>query len=118
MYKTQNGWTKEKMIAHIETEFKGRSVKPGTLNDCLYRGPNGKKCAVGMFIPNELYNIDMDGPQNSAHCVIRGFNLNGVMPLDEDGMDSFQRAHDHVSIGADEEVLMDLINFIEAEVTD
>lgn len=28
---------------------------------CLYRGPNGCKCAIGMLIPDELYDKNMEG---------------------------------------------------------
>lgn len=28
---------------------------------CLYRGPNGTKCAVGMLIKDEFYTPDMEG---------------------------------------------------------
>ena len=28
---------------------------------CLYRGPNGTKCAVGALIPDELYKEEIEG---------------------------------------------------------
>lgn len=28
---------------------------------CLYRGPEGRKCAVGVLIPNRLYSKDLEG---------------------------------------------------------
>lgn len=28
---------------------------------CFYRGPNGTKCAVGHLIPDEIYNVFMEG---------------------------------------------------------
>lgn len=28
---------------------------------CRYRGPNGTKCAFGLFIPDELYHSGMEG---------------------------------------------------------
>lgn len=28
---------------------------------CLYRGPNGLKCAAGVLIPDELYQPEMEG---------------------------------------------------------
>ena len=28
---------------------------------CRYQGENGTKCAVGVFIPNELYHRDLEG---------------------------------------------------------
>ena len=35
---------------------------------CLYRGPEGRMCAVGVLIPDELYNTDMEF-QNAAYLV-------------------------------------------------
>jgi len=29
-------------------------------NNCLYRGPDGARCAVGLFIPDELYRESME----------------------------------------------------------
>lgn len=29
--------------------------------ECLYRGPNGTKCAVGCLLADEEYNSDMEG---------------------------------------------------------
>lgn len=29
--------------------------------NCVYRGPDGTKCAIGCLIPDELYEEDMEG---------------------------------------------------------
>lgn len=29
--------------------------------ECLYRGPEGRKCAAGMLIPDDQYRPDMEG---------------------------------------------------------
>lgn len=29
--------------------------------ECLYRGPNGAKCAAGIFIPDHLYHQGLEG---------------------------------------------------------
>ncbi len=31
------------------------------INMCLYRGPDGLKCAIGALIPDEAYKPDMEG---------------------------------------------------------
>lgn len=50
-----NGWTKEKMIAKVLAEFKGKAEEVGhgpySVSRCAYKTVDGKKCAVGMFIP-------------------------------------------------------------------
>lgn len=33
---------------------------------CVYRGPNGLKCAIGCLIPDELYDPSMDLGQSTA----------------------------------------------------
>jgi hypothetical protein len=38
-----------------------KSVSDVDVNSCLYRGPNGLKCAAGHLIPDELYNKKMEG---------------------------------------------------------
>lgn len=45
-----------------------RSLKNGR---CRYRGDNGRKCAVGMVIPDEDYNPDMECAVSSAGSVYR-----------------------------------------------
>ena len=35
-------------------------AKSQTGGDCLYRGPNGLKCAIGCLIPDEVYKPDME----------------------------------------------------------
>src|SRR3954452_25038072 len=47
-----------RVAKHLLTQNR-KSVKPGTMR-CLYRGPNGLKCAIGILIPNKLYSEDME----------------------------------------------------------
>jgi hypothetical protein len=43
---------------------------------CLYRGPNGEKCAAGTLIPDDLYNPLMDfGGDSSISNVMDQFPL-------------------------------------------
>lgn len=53
------------MVAYYSTDPVGRrSINPSSeLNStrCLYRGPNGKKCAIGRHIPDEEYDPEMEG---------------------------------------------------------
>lgn len=37
------------------------SHEEGKRSECLYRGPNGTKCAVGAMITDEEYSPDMEG---------------------------------------------------------
>ena len=50
---------------HLLTQNERSSEKSNfysqQLESCLYRGPNGLKCAIGCLIPDEKYNLDMEG---------------------------------------------------------
>jgi hypothetical protein len=47
------------MVQHLRKQRqKSRNSGCGT---CLYRGPDGLKCAVGVLIPDELYSKEMEG---------------------------------------------------------
>lgn len=113
-YQTQNGWDREMMLAWVEMHFNGRSAS----GKCLYRGPRETKCAVGMFIPDELYDLKMDAAGcggSRANQIIPLFKLEDQMPLSTDGMQDFQRVHD---LGDEDGVLDDMIKWIENNVYD
>lgn len=109
MYKTINGWTKQSMIAHIKKEFKGKSVNDGE-SFCMYRGPGDRKCAVGMFIPDDKYLQNMEG------CSYISKELDSVrqyMPLDRQGMSRLQDIHDG---SRSSRTLQDMLEWIEKNV--
>lgn len=35
---------------------------------CLYRGPGGMKCAIGVLIPDSLYNPSFEGDKIHVFC--------------------------------------------------
>ncbi len=45
------------VVAHLRKQ--GRKSYDGRI--CLYRGPNGTKCAAGCLIPDELYTPGIEG---------------------------------------------------------
>lgn len=47
-----------KIVNHLRKQNTKSSNKRG---DCLYRGPNGLKCAAGCLIPDELYTKSLEG---------------------------------------------------------
>ena len=47
----------DKTLAHL----KQQGVRSAQTARCLYRGPNGTKCAIGFHIPDELYKPEMEG---------------------------------------------------------
>lgn len=101
MYTPINGWTKESMIKHIKDNFTGRSVTSD--GSCHYRGPKGRKCAVGMFIPDDRYDDNMDDgdADKAAIVVIPKYGLGDCMPLPTDAMGVLQRVHDETDTNND-----------------
>lgn len=87
-----NGWTKEKVIEKINTEFKGRCVGIDELETCLYLNDEGKKCVVGLFIPDGHLGQRYIGCALSLLYHHR--DLKKVMPFSDCFMSAWQRIHD------------------------
>lgn len=94
MYKFINKYDLEKTIQVIEREFKGISVNENGM--CAYRGQDGKKCAVGIFLSdlfcrrNRIEGLSYEDLSSLHPGVTRR------MPLDKKGMQSFQLHHDNL----------------------
>lgn len=73
-----------------------RSVGPGDM--CMYRGPNGLKCAIGCLIPDELYDPKMEYVGSIDRVLERFFMLEGFLEVenaeDERFLTALQQAHD------------------------
>lgn len=117
MLKFKNGWTKKKMIKHIELNFKGKAIEN---TQCLYKTSDGKKCAVGLFIPENHVGQKYIGSVSGLLKIYP--DLKKSMPTTTGKLKELQFIHD---LGnsyfktddkrTDEEVLCDLISFIESE---
>ena len=66
----------------------GPSVSNG---GCRYRSANGRRCAAGFFLTDEVYNVEMEG-HNAAFVFndVEGFNSNDRIFLRK-----LQRVHDN-----------------------
>src|SRR4051812_610560 len=52
----------DKVATHLLTQnAKSLLLEPGQPISCLYRGREGKKCAIGCLIPDELYTPYIEG---------------------------------------------------------
>ena len=52
----------------------GRRARDGSpQNYCCYRAPDGAKCAVGCLIPDDLYEVEMDGSGYSVAPLLDHF---------------------------------------------
>jgi hypothetical protein len=109
LYQPINGWTKETILAKIESDF---TVKSKNGEYCQLRGLNGAKCAVGIFIPDDLYAPDME--EQVVYELFDTAGLRELMPLNARAMVAFQRIHDEAE---DANVKADLINWVQQKVT-
>lgn len=104
MFKAINGWNKTKIINRIKRQFKGKSERVGGGAcgvSCVYRAPGGKKCAIGLFIPDSQYKKVMDkgGGMDSDRLIDEFPKLAKVLPLDKEACSEFQSTHDGLSEG-------------------
>lgn len=110
MYIPINGWTKVKILEHIKKEFKGKSMFEDG-ERCAYRGPQSRKCAIGMFIPENLYNVDMEG--KSAISVFKFPEIEKVVPLHVKALLQLQIVHDE---SKPDKTLENMIDWVETNV--
>lgn len=84
----------DKVYSYFLFEDKPFSIE---YNVCLYRGPNGEKCAFGIFIPDDLYHGGLEG--RPANIILEKFapelNLN---PEDGQFFSELQKCHDYAAL--------------------
>lgn len=97
MFKCINGWNKEKMIETLKKEYKGQAVAKDT-NICQYLTSDGKKCAVGCFIPDgheaQYYNVGVQYIFGGNSLLSKYPDLISILPLEHSGLYKFQVFHD------------------------
>lgn len=64
-----------KVYQHFIVENNGPSYD-ASIDACCYRGPNGAKCAAGLFIPDDRYSPRME--RQDIKDVVRGFDLSDI----------------------------------------
>lgn len=104
MYKPLNGWTRDKMIRAIEVGMLDhRSMLPGQENggSCAYRAADGGRCAVGLFIPDDVWH---DQPRwrsingDDVGTLLDEYpGLEAYMPLPLDALRDMQVVHDRAA---------------------
>jgi len=75
----------------------GKKSEDRGSSSCLYRGPNGLKCAIGMLIPDELYKARFEGRKASEPILIKALVKTGVPKTIAfaDFLDYLQGLHDN-----------------------
>ena len=95
-----NGWTKSQVKKVVDNHFKGRAWVPSNKEGasrhdgrCVYLAPDGKKCGVGLFIPDGHESQDADA--GVYHLIRTHFpELESMMPLSVSKLEELQRFHD------------------------
>lgn len=89
----------DKVYDHFITQGNPRSVEEGG-KGCLYRGPDGARCAVGLLIPDDLYEPEMDVTGDVRGLLADFPQLGRVLGVksqdDTDFLQALQSAHDEV----------------------
>lgn len=90
-----NNWTEEKVIKHIQENFKGRAVEG---SQCAYRTSDGKRCIAGLFMSDQT--LEQLEEQNLMTDSIDGKSVWDVaendMPLSMPLMERWQGVHDGI----------------------
>ena len=114
-YKPLNGYTKqtiiETLLANVPLEG---STKEGACGaaECLYRNEaNTGACAVGAFIPDDVYHAGMEGTGVLTLLPVYAY-ISKTMPLSVEGLDKLQRQHDQAVTGYLGEPLVEVINWV------
>lgn len=84
-----------KVWKHFVVDKQHKSSRYG--GTCLYRGPNNTKCAVGVLIPDDAYNTDMDNERfdNRISSLIKRYpHLKKYVGDDVVFLTHLQRCHD------------------------
>jgi hypothetical protein len=71
-----------------------RTVFHRTEFSCRYRGPNGTRCAVGIFIPDSAFDQSMEGVGMVGLLVDHGDKLPAWMRHNSELLERLQTAHD------------------------
>lgn len=79
------------VVKHLRSQG-CKSIDPETGN-CLYRGPNGKKCAAGCLIPDDKYEESMEGRHVYNLKVFKDMRIQMTMLVA-----ALQIIHDHNDI--------------------
>lgn len=91
-----------------------QSLKGGNKNECMYRGDNGTKCAVGHLIDDDNYRPNVEGHNIYAKEVQVALLASRVDITDDEIFEllqSLQRIHDESSLDLWRERLEEIADY-------
>ena len=88
----------DKVVAHFAVQREGAASEDGM---CMYRTPDGRKCAIGALIPDEAYNADCEGAPVSLLFIHypNMMQASGLRSEDQGLLIDLQVAHDGAAPG-------------------
>lgn len=93
-----------KMAEHLLNQGSKSTENGNFSSDCLYRAPNGNKCAVGALINDEYYEEGLEGKTIDDKIVQQAVSASLESPLTKEDIDllvDMQEAHDYDIIDDD-----------------
>jgi len=80
---------------------------------CLYRGADGKKCAIGCLIPDDRYNDAMEGKGLTMVSILQALKANDILAVSDyelvDGIGTYEdQSVPHTSLTAEGRLLQNL----------
>lgn len=93
-YKAINGWTKARMKEQIRAKNDGSKARDEL--GCCYMTPDGNRCAVGCFIPDDN-EVALDYAGAVSYLLRYCPDLKDVLPLELSGLLAMQIVHDDVN---------------------
>lgn len=87
--------TFDTVVNHLLTQNERSESTDPSCPMCLYRGPNGLKCAIGCLIPDDLYQKDMDNGNLGLNSVLLTIGNNGY-PIHDFPYGELQGIHDQL----------------------
>jgi hypothetical protein len=89
----------DKVATHLLTQRSRAVDRLG--GDCVYRAPDGTKCAIGCLIPDELYCRSLEGLSAQRIGIRLAEDLPWIAPVTESGLlMALQTVHDGRAVGA------------------
>jgi hypothetical protein len=85
-------WTHQAIFDTVARHLFTQGCQATKDDSCLYRGPNGTKCAVGILIPDSAYTEDMEF--QSAESIINDYDELEFLKPFRSLLTSLQYVHD------------------------
>jgi hypothetical protein len=93
--------TRQEIFDKVVAHFAVQRVAAAEYGMCMYRTPDGRKCAIGALIPDEAYNPNCEAAPVSDLFIHhpKMMQASGLRSEDQDLLSDLQVAHDDTATG-------------------